>query len=107
MTEAFNPEPVLPKVNEDDLAQILFEDITDPTHTERWHHLVETNTDFARVLLEKARNAVYEEDTNVDLTKRLIDVVTFAVSAIEAALVRRNASQSSDDRDDEVLPPLV
>lgn len=107
MTEAFNQEPVLPQVNESDLAQILFEDITDPTHKKRWDHFVETNPALARVLLEKTRNAVYEEDTTVDLTKRLIDVITFAMSALEAALMRRNASQSSDDRDGEVLPPLV
>jgi hypothetical protein len=105
MTESFNPEPVLPEVNENDLAQILFEDITDPTHKKRWDHLVETNPTLARVLLEKAHNAVYEEDTSVDLTKRLIDTITFALSAVEAAVARQREAHLSGGRGDEALPP--
>jgi hypothetical protein len=107
MTEAFNQEPILPQVNESDLAQILFEDITDPTHEKRWHHFVETNPALAQILLDKARNAVFEEDTSVDLTKRLINTITFAMSAIEAAMRRQKETESSDDRDGEDLPPSV
>lgn len=107
MTEAFNHEPILPQVDTDDIAQIMFEDITDPTHKKRWDHFVETNPALAQVVLDKAYHAVNEEDTNIDLTRRLINTITFAVAAIEVALMRRNAEQSSDGRDGEVLPPLV
>jgi hypothetical protein len=47
-------ESFLPRVDETDLAQILFEDITDPTHRERWRHHSRLNPTLAREILNRA-----------------------------------------------------
>lgn len=92
-------ESFLPHVDEADLAQILFEDITDPTHRERWRHHSRTNPVLTREILNRAYIVNASELNNpLAVTKRIIDSVTFALSAIEAAAKRNHI-------DDDNAPP--
>lgn len=92
----------LPKVDESDLAQILFEDITDPTHKERWQRLATTNPELAREILRRAYMYTQHVENPGETTKYIIDNVTFALSALEVAL-RRTAT----DKTAELQPPAA
>lgn len=89
-------ESFLPHVDEADLARILFEDITDPTHRERWRHHSRLNPTLAREILNRAYIANAEDLQNpLEMTKRIIDSVTFALSAIEAAIKRKHTEDGN------------
>jgi hypothetical protein len=89
-------ESFLPRVDETDLAQILFEDITDPTHRERWRHHSRLNPTLAREILNRAYVMDVRQLQNpLEVTKLIIDSVTFALSAIEAA-TKRTHTENGD-----------
>lgn len=104
MTEPSH-ESFLPRVDDTDLAQVLFDDITDPTHKKRWDHFRETNPTLARELLARAYLAAHESDTPVDLTRKIINSITFAVSALEMAARRQETDKPIVDGDGEALQP--
>jgi len=89
-------ESFLPRVDETDLARILFEDITDPTHRERWRHHSRLNPVLAREILNRAYTLDARESQNpLEITKRIVDCVTFALSAIEAAAKRQQTDEDN------------
>lgn len=105
MSESFPEEPILPQVEEADLAQILYEDITDPLHIKRWAHFVETYPALASIVLERSYIAARDLPTSVEATKKIIDTVTFVISALEAAVRRNKSASPSADGDDATQPP--
>lgn len=91
-------ESFLPKVSETDLGHVVYDDIVDPTHRERWRHHSRLNPVLAREVLNRAYTVNSEDLQNpIEVTKRIIDCVTFALSAVEAA-AKRNRSEDDTTR---------
>lgn len=105
MSESSPEEPILPQVEEADLAQILYEDITDALHIKRWAHFKETYPALALIVLERSADAARDPATPAEVSQRIINTVTFVVSALETAVRRTRSSHASDDDDGEAQPP--
>ncbi len=95
MTEAFR-EPILPRVTDDDLSQILFEDVTDPTHIVRWIDFAKTNPELARELLSRAYGDMSTAENDAERVKIALDLLSYAVRALEAAGRRRPSGETID-----------
>ncbi len=80
----------LPHVDDIDFARILPEDITDPTHIERWRRLSDSNPELARAILHRAIEITYSADSRHDHLKGAIDLSTFVIEAIASALERQH-----------------
>lgn len=96
MTELF-PEPFLPKVTKADLDSLLYEHITDPAHRKRWLHLVSSNPTLAYDIMQQAYDRIHDTTGDIAHVKVVIDAVTYAVSALEAAVKRQQASGGAVD----------
>lgn len=81
-------QPLLPRVEQVDLAAILTEDIINPEHTERWKRLARDNPELAHELLKRAEYLSRETNGPLDVYKGSIDLVTYVVNALEVALTR-------------------
>jgi hypothetical protein len=106
MTEVFSEEPILPRVTPEDLARILFEDVTEPSHIQRWHDFADANPLLARDILERARSQVStsgkqrelsETQKETEQIKAFIDLVSYAVRALEEATKRIRSSGGAVD----------
>lgn len=90
-------ESFLSHVEEDDIARVLFEDITDPSHKARYEHFARTNPELTREIMRRAgvaaRNAIGDQGlrTTIEVQKIIIDSVTFALSALETAVKRQSS----------------
>lgn len=105
-------ESFLPKVEEDDLLELVFEEVTSSDHYARWLALRTTNPTLAREILKRAALEAYLIDkkniTTLELQKMIIDHVSFAVAALTQAAKRHNKlepSVTNADVDDEDQQP--
>lgn len=103
----------LPRVEDADFHSVLFEDIVDPTHIARFEHFVSQNPTLIQEIVRRALTDSsdlrrYTEGHSlgmVEVQKVIIDNVTFALGALEAAAARESSGQSiSDGVYDEGLP---
>lgn len=98
-------ESFLLHVEEDDIAQVLFEDIIDPSHNARYEHFARTNPKLIQEIMRRAgiaaRNTIGDQSqkTTIEVQKIIIDSVTFALSALEVAVKRQNSNGGDDDAD--------
>ena len=103
-------ESSLPQVEEVDLLELVFEDVTDPSHIYRWERFSSSNPVLAREVLKIA----YMQSTqtgekplaSVALQKIVIDAISLAINALEIAARRKknksgSATQPSGDADGE------
>lgn len=87
----------LPLVTIEDICCELYEDVTDPTHRERWKRIQESNPLLLQEIHNRAaKSASASYDHPLEVTRVIVDNVTFALSALEAALARTQREQ--DDR---------
>lgn len=98
----------LPRVDDVDLARIWPEDITDPTHAQRWERFAANNPIIAREVLERARILSCDAHDEHSIAARAINLVTFAAEALETAGEREKAEKKFDvnDGDGDEVPPL-
>lgn len=80
----------LPHVEEGDFLARMMEEVTDPGHLERWQHFSSTNPELMHELLVRA-----QRHESPDVTKVIVDEVTWALGALEQAL-ERTAREASD-----------
>jgi hypothetical protein len=85
---SFEREFLLPRVVESDLLSHVFDDITDPTHVERWQVFAKSNTTLAREVLMRVYTA---SNGNPDIQKRIIDEITYVYAALAQAALRLSA----------------
>lgn len=95
-------ETVLPRVEEADIAFVLFEDIIEPTHQQRWERLAHTNPELAFEILKRAKDMAATQN-EYDLKKDAIDLTTFVVAALERALKRTGGNWPSVDGDGDAV----
>jgi len=83
-------EPMLPRVEEADLLLLVFDEITDPVHSQRWKELAASNPVLANELLKVtlARAREISDSNPLEVQKFAVDTVTFALKALETALKR-------------------
>lgn len=108
MTPPERETRTLPQVEEADLLSLIFKDVTDPLHRERWHHFATSQPVLAREVLRRAYDASHaggEHLSPLDAQKHNIDAVTFAVAALESAVRREKALLSAVDDADVANPP--
>lgn len=101
MAESLSRSP-LPKVTSEDLAQILFEDITDTSHIKRWHDFAESNPTLAREVLVRAYNQIHHARTDIERVKITVDLLSFAIRALETA--QQRIANDVDDGDVSLRP---
>jgi len=103
----------LPRVEETDLLNLMFEEIVDPSHSRRWRDLATSNPILARELLRYAHHSIRELQAphSRECEALIISAVTFALCALEHAAIREAAPAeleiTSVGDDGEVLPPSV
>jgi hypothetical protein len=78
-------EFLLPRVEEPDLLSLVFEDVTDPAHIERWQTFARTNATLAREVLARVHAT---SRSNPDMQKKIIDELTYLYAALAAAALR-------------------
>ncbi len=82
----------LPVVEEDDLLNLVFDDIADPSHIERWKRFAVSNEVLAREVLKRAviiaTNQRTSHPESGELQKSIIDTITFTMAALEVAMQR-------------------
>jgi hypothetical protein len=98
-------ESRLPRVDNTDLSEALFDRITDESHKKQWEHFARTNPILAREILVRAKTEASLDRNNLDITKRVIDSVSFAVAALELASKRKAASSENTNDGDGVEDP--
>jgi hypothetical protein len=81
----------LPRVEEDDLLNLVFEDITDPVHKERWQAFASSNPALTREVLKRAYVAARG---NMELQKIILDAIAYAYAALAAAAIRLSAQEA-------------
>jgi hypothetical protein len=99
MTEARH-EPILPRVTESDLSQVMYEDITDPSHLGRWVDFAETNPVLSRYVLDRAFERMKGEMSSDERVKRVIDLLSYVVSALEIAMQHPASDDETIDGED-------
>lgn len=92
-------ESFLPEVEKIDIRYLIFDDVTNTDHSERWDtfasiHPVLAAELRARITIEAKASAEYDENRE-DIRIRMMRVVVFAVNALEQA-GRRGKQQSPD-----------
>ena len=93
-------ESFLPKVASDDILSLVFEDVTDTNHTERWLRFAKAHPVLAaemlgRTLIESRESTQFDKHTG-DLQKRMMDSVVFAINALERAAERTRTGRAAD-----------
>lgn len=78
----------LPRVEQVDLNAILPDDIIDFTHTARWFEFAEQNPELASEMLRRAYTLSRTAENSLELCKGVLDLVTFAASALAEAMRR-------------------
>lgn len=78
----------LPHVDEIDLAEVLLEDILDPTHRKRWALYAENNPELMREVLIRADALAQQANSRFDISKGSIDLAMWVMEALETAMRR-------------------
>lgn len=92
------PSRKLPLVEQSDIHLVLINDLLDPSHLERWKVFAQTNPELAQEVLLEANRLRDSEKTPEQIA---IDIVTFALSALENALDRSQHTQITTNVGDE------
>lgn len=100
----------LPRVEETDLLGIVLEEVIDPTHKAWWEQFATENPYLARQVLLRAHNATLEELSSLEVEKRIVDSILFAMRALRAAAERQSIERekqyaTSGGDDDEGRQP--
>ena len=80
----------LPAITETDWLELVFEDVVDPEHRQRWERLASDNPVFAR---ELAAYAYHEAHGSPGAIKASIDTALWAMETIRNALGKQGQSQ--------------
>jgi len=100
-------ESLLPRVAESDLLCLVFDDVTDKTHRERWQAFAGSNRVLAREILMRAHSV---SGANPDIQKKILDEVTYIYAALAVAALRLSGEVQPSivvGDDDEYQQPLV
>jgi hypothetical protein len=111
MTSAEN-EFLLPRVEESDLLNLAFEDVTDPAHEQRWKGFAGSNEKLTREVLKRAYVvARAAPEYKLELQKIIRDEITYVYAALTAAALRLGTEDQAPvidgDGDGEDLPLSV
>lgn len=92
-----NREPRLPRVEESDLLGLVFEEVIDPAHAEWWKEFAGENPLLARQVLKRAYFDSHDTDgiSSLEIQRRLIDIVSFAMRALKSAAERVRSEQET------------
>ncbi len=88
----------LPRVEQIDLNTILPDDIIDPQHTGRWLEFAEQNPELANEMLKRAFGLARTAQNSLEISKGVLDAITFAASALAEAF-RRTTNVDVDAAD--------
>lgn len=92
---------LLPEVVRDDLLALVLEEFTDSNHIQRWVTFAEHNRILAQEILERAYVESMQierfREGNTEVQKAIIDTVTFAIRALEIALLRERKQEGDED----------
>lgn len=95
----------LPRVEQVDLNTILPDDIIDSQHTVRWLEFAEQNPELASEMLRRAFALSRTAENSLEICKGVLDLVTFAASALEVALKRtKNVGDGAEDQQPSGVP---
>lgn len=85
-----NREPMLPKVEESDLLGLVVEEVVDPRHVDWWKEFARDNPLLARQVIKRAYFDTQDvgEASSLEVQRRIIDNVSFAIRALKAAAER-------------------
>lgn len=103
-------ESFLPRVEPPDLLELVFDDITDPSHDQRWADFYRGNRTLAREILKRISvRAQFDEaslEERAQLNRAVTEAVSYVTAALEAAAKRQREVQSTadDGADDEARP---
>lgn len=94
-------ESFLPRVESVDILSLVFEDVTDTNHTERWLRFAKAHPVLAaellgRTLIEARESTQFDEHTG-DLQKRMMENVVFAINALELAARRTRDGEPNEE----------
>jgi hypothetical protein len=78
-------EFLLPRVEESDLLNHVFEDVTDPTHKQRWLDFAHSNGLLAQEVLKRIYIA---SGADPEMQKRFLDEITYVYTALATAALR-------------------
>lgn len=104
-----NNEDRLPAVHEADWLSLVFHDVVDPEHTERWKRFARSEPEFAR---ELAIHAYHEANGNLSATRAAIGTALWTIETIQNSLARQQEAQLELSRatnvvdDGDVIQPL-
>lgn len=92
-------ESFLPRVVPNDILSLVFEDVTDTNHTERWLRFAKAHPVLAaemlgRTLIESRESTQFDKHTG-DLQKRMMENIVFAINALERAAERTRANKTN------------
>jgi hypothetical protein len=106
MASPVEPGPGLPKVEERDLLDLVFDDLLDPHSLGRWKSFADTNPELAREIIIRSIQDIRqmpEHPSGAEIRKFGIDLVTFAMAALEKAHSRERRIQVANTD----IPPLT
>lgn len=88
---------MLPKVEESDLLGLVFEEVIDPTHREWWKEFARDNPLLARQILKRAYFDSQDAEgvSSLEVQRRLVDIVSFAMRALKSAAERARSEQEA------------
>jgi hypothetical protein len=95
-------ESSLPVVAADDILLLLYDDITNNDHSERWRRFAQTQPTLALEVLKRAYVASHKVEKRISAAesqKNMIDLVSFVINALEVALARKHAQHTTVDGD--------
>ncbi len=95
MTEKL-PEPILPNVTKDDLTELWLEEITDAKNIQRWFDFALANPILSTEIHARAGEALRKARSDHERVKAAIDLVTYAVRALEVARRREISGDAAD-----------
>jgi hypothetical protein len=78
----------LPQVGETDLNTVLFEDVTDATHAERWDKALTDQPALTNEILKRAWELSRRANSPHDICRGAIDLGSYVITALELAAER-------------------
>lgn len=103
----------LPKVEQDDILFLVFDDVTSTDHAERWEEFATSHPVLAlelraRITIEAKSSEQYDKNSE-DIRIRMMSIAVFAVNALEQAARRSDAERlhiitnvGADDEDQQL-----
>lgn len=105
-------ESSLPRVEKLDLLTLIFDDVTSPSHEQRWAHFYHHNPALAREVLKRVSVELQfteglTDTQKYEMNRAVTGTVSFVVAALDTAAKRKNIEILAIDgvSDGEVPPP--